>query len=82
MKEHFAYMGENRKKLGKHFLWVILATFFLFLLDNEIDFLALPASLIIGFLLAWFMNRDLYEKPVWLIVSIIALLVYIGSFVW
>jgi len=46
--EHFTYLGEDRKKHLKNFIWIILTTFAIFSLDVQADFVNLPFSYLLG----------------------------------
>lgn len=43
--------------------------------------MGLPAALAVGFLVAWFLNKDLYEKVPILVIHIVLLVAYIAVLV-
>lgn len=45
---HYNYMGEERKKHIKNFIWVIFAALILYMLDLESDSVSLPFSYVLG----------------------------------
>lgn len=60
IKDHYDYMGKERSSNFKHYIWVILATFSLFYLDDVyIEAFSLPLSFALGIILTYALHKPI-----------------------